>query len=470
MANEVTIVVKARSAVGGAFKAIRAESEREGDAIGRATGDRLSTGLSGRLLGTFSKIGDKLTEALGNASAKLPGIVGNSVSSLPPQGQALALAITAGLAVYLAPAIGAALGSAIALALGGGILAAGIASAARDPKVKAAFKPVAEAAKGVFADLGEPFRAPLERAAKTFTKALKDIKPDIKELGTIIAPVVDKLAPAFVGFLKAALPGLKAAAENAVPLFQTIADHLPDIGKALGDFFEKATSPENAEFLDDLLDTVEGLIVLLGSFIGFLGDAYGSVKSFAQGAIRLFTSFSRAAINSFGNVLEAATIAMGAINPLAAIALRKANASFKSFAASANAALDSIDTALTVTVTYVTRYVEYGLKSPSAMGGYQGFASGGIVGAAMGGIHSGLRLVGEHGPELAELPPGTRVRPTGETQRMLGGNVGDPTEVIIKAARDADSELMAAIMKKLRLEIRRGGGSVQQVLGKPGVA
>ncbi|HUM06361.1 MAG TPA: phage tail tape measure protein [Terriglobales bacterium] len=50
-----------------------------------------------------------------------------------------------------------------------------------------------------------------------------------------------------------------------------------------------------------------------------------------------------------------------------------------------------------------------------------GFASGGIRGAASGGPRSGLTLVGEDGPELADLPTGTRIRPSGETRRMLTG-------------------------------------------------
>ncbi|TGZ14753.1 hypothetical protein DV517_62360 [Streptomyces sp. S816] len=47
-------------------------------------------------------------------------------------------------------------------------------------------------------------------------------------------------------------------------------------------------------------------------------------------------------------------------------------------------------------------------------------AAGGIVGAAAsGGIRGGLTLVGEHGPELAELPIGSRVRSNPDTRRLL---------------------------------------------------
>src|SRR5690606_8954822 len=54
------------------------------------------------------------------------------------------------------------------------------------------------------------------------------------------------------------------------------------------------------------------------------------------------------------------------------------------------------------------------------------FAHGGISGAANGGLRSRLTMVGEHGRELLELPPGTRVHSNPDTERMLakGGGGG----------------------------------------------
>lgn len=49
-------------------------------------------------------------------------------------------------------------------------------------------------------------------------------------------------------------------------------------------------------------------------------------------------------------------------------------------------------------------------------------ATGGVIGAAAsGGIRSGMTLVGERGPELAELAAGSRVRTAGDTARILAG-------------------------------------------------
>lgn len=61
---------------------------------------------------------------------------------------------------------------------------------------------------------------------------------------------------------------------------------------------------------------------------------------------------------------------------------------------------------------------------PSKVLHFLGLASGGIVGAAAGGVHGGMRLVGEHGPELVSLPRGSMVHSNPDTERMLSGGGG----------------------------------------------
>lgn len=63
-----------------------------------------------------------------------------------------------------------------------------------------------------------------------------------------------------------------------------------------------------------------------------------------------------------------------------------------------------------------------------------GFAHGGLVGAARGGIHSGWRLVGERGAELIRLAPGSQVHSAPDTQRMLGRGGGRAVEIHVHVA------------------------------------
>jgi hypothetical protein len=94
-----------------------------------------------------------------------------------------------------------------------------------------------------------------------------------------------------------------------------------------------------------------------------------------------------------------------------------------------------------------------------------GDAHGGIVGAAAtGGVRSNLTWVGEHGPELVRLPPGTTVHSNPDSQRMAAssGASGGPQTVQLEwVGHNAGDELMSWLRKNIRIR----GGNVQTVLG-----
>ncbi|MFE2073728.1 phage tail protein [Streptomyces misionensis] len=86
-------------------------------------------------------------------------------------------------------------------------------------------------------------------------------------------------------------------------------------------------------------------------------------------------------------------------------------------------------------------------------------AAGGIVGAAAsGGIRSGVTLVGEQGPELAELPVGSRVRSNPDTRRLLAAQA--PWASMLNAPRRAATAPVVAPPssepQRIILEIRAG--------------
>lgn len=96
------------------------------------------------------------------------------------------------------------------------------------------------------------------------------------------------------------------------------------------------------------------------------------------------------------------------------------------------------------------------------------YAHGGIVGAAANGATSnGLTLVGENGPELAEIKPGGRVWSNPDTQRMLSGQgsgQGGPITVNLVV----DGRTLANVMvEPMRARVNRdAGGSAQQFWGR----
>ncbi|NUS26138.1 MAG: phage tail tape measure protein [Streptomyces sp.] len=96
-------------------------------------------------------------------------------------------------------------------------------------------------------------------------------------------------------------------------------------------------------------------------------------------------------------------------------------------------------------------------------------AAGGIVGAAAsGGVRGGLTWVGEHEPELLEVPVGSRVHSGPDSRRMAasmaGGGGGRPLQVNLVV----DGKTLARVMvDPLRGEIRNiNGGDVQGALGR----
>lgn len=101
-----------------------------------------------------------------------------------------------------------------------------------------------------------------------------------------------------------------------------------------------------------------------------------------------------------------------------------------------------------------------------AMGGIVGSDGDELQTAQSGGIRSRLTLVGEQGPELVRMAPGSQVMSNPDTERMLGG--GGPTGPIVLDIRSSGSEVDDLLLMLMRRAIRkrsRASNNVQVVLG-----
>ena len=92
---------------------------------------------------------------------------------------------------------------------------------------------------------------------------------------------------------------------------------------------------------------------------------------------------------------------------------------------------------------------------------------GGVVGAAAsGGVRSNMTLVGEAGPEIVNLPTGSRVRSNPDTRRMMSGSGGGGGPVVIEI-RSSGSAVDDMLMEIFRKAVHVRGGDVQiAVMGK----
>ncbi|MFE6931745.1 hypothetical protein ACFVDT_06910 [Streptomyces sp. NPDC057699] len=117
--------------------------------------------------------------------------------------------------------------------------------------------------------------------------------------------------------------------------------------------------------------------------------------------------------------------------------------------------------------TYVITHME--ARREGSYGTELGYAHGGVIGAAGGGPRSRLTLVGEQGPELVDLAPGSRVRSNPDTKRMLaGGHAGGGGQPIVVQLQLDGRQIAQVLIDPLRGEIQAKGGSVQAVLGQQG--
>jgi hypothetical protein len=180
-------------------------------------------------------IADDVEDGLGKSgergSRSMIGAIAGGLPALGPAVVPLLVAIgsTAGLA--LGGALAAAVILAVPIALAGGVLAAGIMAAAKDPAVGAAFKPLGEQAKTALNKFAEPFKGPLIRAAQTFGAALAQATPYLVQMGQAVAPIIDQLAPALAKMAVAALPGILSAVKAGVPLIIGLVGMLPNLGR-----------------------------------------------------------------------------------------------------------------------------------------------------------------------------------------------------------------------------------------------
>jgi hypothetical protein len=425
-----------------------------------------------------------------NAAKEFAAGFGNKVSEFF-SGDLISMLVKAlavgGLAFALGPVIGAAITTAVLGALGGGVLAVGIAAAFKDPRISGAAGELKTKLGKMFEKFGEPFRGPVADFMEKFSRFLDEIAPKVQDVGKFMAPLVGSLGTGFVALLQNAMPGILEAVKASKPIFDTLAKHMPAIGEAIGKFFGiiSEQGDDAALFFGDMLTVIEKLIPIIGRVIAALTSMYsvvrevvkisiglfealwGTIKWGINGAKGMFLSFAVYAIDKMGLLLAGASRALGWI-PGIGPKLKDAERKFNEFRKGVNNELSKIKNK-TVTINMEV----FGLAAAQAAVSVGrtltalGYAHGGIVGAANGATSNGLTLVGEHGPELAEVKPGGRVYSNPDSMRMLGQGGASSVESVKAEWVGSGNEIVDALMKMIKLEVKNaGGGSVQLTFGQ----
>lgn len=191
-----------------------------------------------------------------------------------------------------------------------------------------------------------------------------------------------------------------------------------------------------------------------------IGGAVASAKKLAR-------SFANAAYRA---TLRARSAVGGAVSAARNACRRFARASYRAVLSATNAVWNAVQSAINMGRNWASRVFTATLNvvksfSPFEHGGVVGggMATGGVARAASGGNRGASVLVGEHGPEMVNLPGGSRVRSNPDTRRLLsqGGGGG----VMVVELRIGEKALGDIIIDPLRKTVRAKGGDVQAVLG-----
>lgn len=383
-------------------------------------------------------------------------------------GDILSTIIKAGLIAFatatLAPVIGIAITGGILAALGGGVLAAGVIAAFQDPKIKAAAAGLKNDIAPVIADFGENFKGPILNFIEGLKGVIGQVTPMIEHLGRVFGPVADVVGRGLIGMLQNMLPGILRAMEAAAPVIEEIGQSLPSLGDHIGRFFDhiKKNGPVAAEFFNDLIHVIEVVIDVLGNLIDVLSQMYKITRLVISAMIQMFMAWA-------GAVLGAARIAFGWIPGLGP-KIDRAAEKFAAFRNKVNKYLDGIqdrDVAIRMHAVLTGVTGAAGQAFRYLYGKAAGGVASGIAHAATGGSRSGLTMVGEHGPELIDAAPGSRVYSNADSLRMAGQqNSGQQGPTIINLILDGFTlaRVMADPMRKYVNDTY--GGSVQAAYGR----
>lgn len=189
---------------------------------------------------------------------------------LPPQAKAALIAGLAGTAAAASPAIIAMLNGAIITGIAGGGLAAGIALAAKDPRVAAAWTRLGKDIKAdLQLDASSAMAAPLVNAAGQARSAWSRVRPVIAGVFESLAPSIGPLVRGLGSMFDQMGPGLDKFAVVGRQVLDVFAGELPELGRSVGDFFDSlASGGEGAQRgIALLVDVISFSIAGLGQVI-----------------------------------------------------------------------------------------------------------------------------------------------------------------------------------------------------------
>ncbi len=431
------------------------------------------------------------------------GIVAGFQSAGP-----VGIAVFAAMLATVVSMIGAALGGILVFAFGAAVVGIAGIMASKSEEVKDAWKDTIESIKEDFKGAGKPMEEVLLKGMELLEEMSADFAPHFKK-------AVEEAVPHVLIFQQKISEGIRRFGEIAFePLMLAFNELLDSLGPEMVTFFEHLgeafaylaeavteNSDEVALAIRYVLEIVTGLVYVLGALVHAWAWVVRNVE-FASAALQVAWGWvdrnwdvtitaTQTGIDSITilasdlwnivdrnwirNVLFSAP-GLRSVTGLVSALWGWVNRNWKRVVAFSAPGLSSAIEAVRTLWGWVnrswSRTVSLSVSMPglsAAKAGLKalGFAHGGVRGistAATGGVRNNMTLVGEHGPELVDLAPGSRVRSNPDTRRLMGGQGGGGgggTFVFKSSGRRVDDMLIEI----LREAIHQRGGDPITVLG-----
>jgi hypothetical protein len=386
----------------------------------------------------------------------LTGAAGSLGEALATGGQS-ALVMAAGLAAMTvaAAALGIVLGPFLAdltLATAG----FGIFAAAAVPEIEKVWKAV---------DAGPKAIAKLSPAERQLAGPIESLKNEFGKLEKAIRPEVLQAFGTGLKILKDVMPALKPLAEAAGKAFDGL---LKDIDKWVN-------SPSGKKFIHWMETEGPVAIRTFGRVAWDVIQGVGKTLHFLYDVGMTFLGQWKRTWHDAAVAVDDARKFIDTDTAVQKAALRDLAATAHMLAGAWSAVWNSMKTDIQAAYNFIAGIVSKieGVLSGlnGALGGLPGkvlgsltsmFASGGVVGAAAaGGPRSGWTLVGEMGPELVRIPPGTQVMNNAATAAMLagGGGGGNSYQITVNVPVSAAPAAVGRSIVEAIKEFERGSGT-----------
>lgn len=387
------------------------------------------------------------------------------------------------------------------------------------PKVASLFAQAGQAVGKFFksAGVGDQLDVIMRGVWQNIDGVLKAIPPlmraflDIGEVGASLfgdmGQGVGNLAERFANWIRSLKESgeLQAWVDRARESFNTLLDILGNIGRVIKAIFKNGAD-EGQTFLENIekqteawaqfMESADGkkFVDTLGTIGAALGNVIGLIKFLSEvwlGWVAVYESFISFWTQGWDQMMEYAVAAMGAIldalvtlfgwMPGIGDRLKQAQADFNAWRDSSTNAINQVSNSFISGASSVntmsssvsrlsgainslqSRTVYIDVIERKTMTGTLG-GSGGYRGLASGGIASGVKLVGERGPELVDFgAAGARVKNNAESKELARRGDGGAVQVNLTVEKgpgggDLADLVLGAIRKgAIKLKVDTGG-------------